>query len=194
MTSKTQTLRFLILSDTHGQDFFDNLEDEPHWMKGNMPKADVVLHCGDLTNRGSIPDDAAAISMLSAFNAELKLVIAGNHDISLDKDASTRPEMLQTHRKVINMWTGHVAKAANIHYLTEGFRKWALRYHRFLKHADCLKIPSLWKMIPLSPFTHPHIRPNSTTEHLAIRVATIVLVLYRIPGTEQRVIHLPTSS
>jgi predicted phosphodiesterase len=123
MTSKTQTLRFLILSDTHGHDFFDDLEGEPHWVQGDMPKADVVLHCGDLTNRGSIPDNAAAISMLSAFNAELKLVIAGNHDISLDKDASTGPEMLQTHRKVIGMWTGHRAKAAGIHYLTEGFRK-----------------------------------------------------------------------
>lgn len=50
-----------------------------------MLKVDVVLHCGDLTNCGGLATYKKALKMLHALNAELKLVISGNHDLDLDK-------------------------------------------------------------------------------------------------------------
>lgn len=70
------TTTFLILSDTHDDAFPDS---------STMPKVDVVLHCGDLTMIGGLGNYQRAIAKLQAIDAELKLVIAGNHDVSLDQ-------------------------------------------------------------------------------------------------------------
>lgn len=69
------TTKLLVLSDTHDQ--HDNI--------GELPPVDVIIHCGDLTQIGGLSNYRRAIQYLSRSNAELKLVIAGNHDISLDK-------------------------------------------------------------------------------------------------------------
>lgn len=66
--------RFLIMSDTHGNE-----------LPSSLPECDVVLHCGDLTEDGSPESISAALQALGKVKAELKLVIAGNHDIALDK-------------------------------------------------------------------------------------------------------------
>ncbi|KAF2110013.1 Metallo-dependent phosphatase-like protein [Lophiotrema nucula] len=66
-------IRFLILSDTHG-----------HKLPSNYPECDVVLHCGDLTEDGSPESIASALESLGNIKAELRLAIAGNHEISLD--------------------------------------------------------------------------------------------------------------
>lgn len=68
--------RFLIISDTHGL--------------GNLPasitnqQADVAIHCGDLTAESKIDEFKASIRLLQAVKAPLKLVIAGNHDFTID--------------------------------------------------------------------------------------------------------------
>jgi predicted phosphodiesterase len=63
---------FLILSDTHDDAFPDPASLPPH-------KIDVVLHCGDLTMIGGLSNYKRAIANIKAIDAELKLVIAGNH-------------------------------------------------------------------------------------------------------------------
>jgi hypothetical protein len=45
---------------------------------------DVFIHCGDLTQYGGLPSFRRAIEDIKTVNAELKLVIAGNHDVNLD--------------------------------------------------------------------------------------------------------------
>ncbi|KAI4929266.1 uncharacterized protein J4E92_004930 [Alternaria infectoria] len=72
--SLSTPVRFLILSDTHGAELPENL-----------PPCDVLLHCGDLTEDGTPDSISAALQTLGKVEAKLKLVIAGNHDISLDK-------------------------------------------------------------------------------------------------------------
>jgi predicted phosphodiesterase len=62
------------MSDTHSAD-----------LPLTLPESDVVLHCGDLTEDGSPTSIAQAFQALSQVKAELRLVIAGNHEISLDK-------------------------------------------------------------------------------------------------------------
>ncbi|KAJ5328296.1 hypothetical protein N7452_008686 [Penicillium brevicompactum] len=77
--------RICMISDTH-----TSTPNPPH-MTGNayrspLPKADVLLHAGDLTKVGYRVENEAMIAMLKDADAELKLVIAGNHDITLDEE------------------------------------------------------------------------------------------------------------
>jgi predicted MPP superfamily phosphohydrolase len=65
--------RLLVISDTHGMDL--NLADI---------RADVAIHCGDLTNRSKLNEFRTTINILKGIDAPLKLAIAGNHDFTLD--------------------------------------------------------------------------------------------------------------
>lgn len=69
--------RFLILSDTHGAEL--SSETLP------IHRADVAIHCGDLTNESRLEDFDTTIRLLRQLNAPLKLVIPGNHDFALDE-------------------------------------------------------------------------------------------------------------
>lgn len=70
--------RFLILSDTHDLD-----------LPSTLPACDVVLHCGDLTENSTPDSISNALVSLGGIPAELRLAIAGNHDIFLDEDYCT---------------------------------------------------------------------------------------------------------
>lgn len=72
------TVKIMIISDTHGASSLPG--------QAELPKVDILLHCGDLTNRGQLHEYESTVSLLSSIDAELKLVIAGNHDITLDAD------------------------------------------------------------------------------------------------------------
>ncbi|PHH70400.1 hypothetical protein CDD80_6046 [Ophiocordyceps camponoti-rufipedis] len=49
-----------------------------------LPRGDVLIHAGDLTNQGSHSELSRAVSWLEAADFEAKIVIAGNHDVTLD--------------------------------------------------------------------------------------------------------------
>lgn len=51
-----------------------------------LPKADVAIHCGDLTRIGGLADFKTTFTMMREINAPLKLMIPGNHDLCLDPD------------------------------------------------------------------------------------------------------------
>ncbi|CAK7215036.1 hypothetical protein SCUCBS95973_002339 [Sporothrix curviconia] len=74
--------KLLVLSDTHGGRF------PPDYRPPTS--ADVVLHCGDLTEESKIAEFLTTLDMLKAFGAPLTLVIAGNHDFTLDLPAFHR--------------------------------------------------------------------------------------------------------
>ncbi|KAK1986395.1 Metallo-dependent phosphatase-like protein [Colletotrichum cereale] len=64
--------RIFIISDTHGLRL--------HYRH----QADVVIHCGDLTNESNLEEYRNLIKDLSSVEAPLKLVVPGNHDFTLD--------------------------------------------------------------------------------------------------------------
>ena len=68
------TTRILIISDTHGTNPIDT----------QLPPVDLVIHCGDLTQESKLEEYKQAILLLKSLSAPLKLVIAGNHDFTLD--------------------------------------------------------------------------------------------------------------
>lgn len=101
MTSAGIKTRICMVSDTH------TCSPNPPQQSDNpyrypLPKADILLHAGDLTKVGYLVEHEETVAMLKAADAELKLVIAGNHDITLDEEHFTsfgyrrhrRPERL----------------------------------------------------------------------------------------------------
>lgn len=63
-------MRILHISDTHGQ----------HKMLGHLPKADVLVHSGDVTNHGTVEELADFIGWLQSLPYRHKVFVAGNHD------------------------------------------------------------------------------------------------------------------
>ncbi|KAI0884060.1 Metallo-dependent phosphatase [Annulohypoxylon maeteangense] len=70
---QTRRTRFVCISDTHN-------------CTVKLPKGDVLIHCGDLTNQGSFSELKKQVTWLEKADFECKLVIAGNHDLTLDTD------------------------------------------------------------------------------------------------------------
>nr|OQO22404.1 hypothetical protein B0A51_12203 [Rachicladosporium sp. CCFEE 5018] len=120
---------FLIISDTHNFEIASAEEGCPLAQK--MPRVDVLLHCGDLTQVGGLSAYRKALELLGPIDAELKLVIPGNHDISLDGehwathlDEDDEPE---EHDQAVEIMTGKLATDAGVTYLTEGTHHFTLK-------------------------------------------------------------------
>lgn len=131
--------RILILSDTHCQQP-RSAKDElgstsQHAYRQPLPEADIVLHAGDLTQSGYMNEYYETLATLKDHPAELKLVIAGNHDITLDKEFYT--EKLKKHGfhtgnrqdvdAVEELWCGEDARKHGLIYLAEGTRSFKLQ-------------------------------------------------------------------
>lgn len=85
--TKPVKTRILIISDTHSAPLASNGNPPPFPpFKHPLPTADLLIHCGDLTMAGGLHEYHAALDMIQLIDAPIKLVIAGNHDLSLDQD------------------------------------------------------------------------------------------------------------
>ncbi|TMW66287.1 hypothetical protein Poli38472_004052 [Pythium oligandrum] len=67
------TLRVVCISDTHGK--HRNVQ---------VPDGDVLIHCGDFTNKGTHQEIKDFNDWIGTLPHRHKIVIAGNHDLSLD--------------------------------------------------------------------------------------------------------------
>ncbi|KAK2762209.1 hypothetical protein FQN54_001218 [Arachnomyces sp. PD_36] len=108
--------------------------------------ADVAIHCGDLTEESKIEEFRTTLQLLKNIDAPLKLVIAGNHDFTMDIPAykkkvaeleareSVEPELL---RKVYGDYGEarrlfEEAKAEGITFLDEGTHRFRLQNNALL--------------------------------------------------------------
>lgn len=129
MASTIKT-RFLVISDTHG----DGLLHKP------TGKFDVAIHCGDLTEESKLEEIKTSLNMMLEIDAPLKLIIAGNHDFSMDiptfRDKLADNTTTEDSALVRNtygdfgearaMFETEAAKAAGIVFLDEGNYKFCL--------------------------------------------------------------------
>lgn len=132
MQQSTIATKFLIISDTHNFQF-DELATSACPLQLPTPKVDVLLHCGDLTHCGGVSSFKKALKMLGSIDAELKLVIPGNHDLELDKeywnaqiDYDGNPEDPEDHHLSVKVMTGQLAASAGVTYLNEGTHSFTL--------------------------------------------------------------------
>ena len=137
----------MLVSDTHQVPLAADAYDRRPF-QAPLPRADILIHAGDLSNHGSVAGLAVTYRWLRQADAELKLVIAGNHDVGLDEakllgwrrdrapvsNAGRSKMSLEQEREVHaelktarEMWTGEEARAAGIRYLEEGTYEFELR-------------------------------------------------------------------
>lgn len=125
--------RICMISDTHNA-VPKTKTFTAYGFREPLPPCDVLLHAGDLTMSGELHEYKLAIGYLSQAAADLKIVIAGNHDTSLDPEykgpwgpGDTSRERDELNMNAKDMWTNESAKAAGIIYLEEGTRTFQLK-------------------------------------------------------------------
>ncbi|KAB8236396.1 Metallo-dependent phosphatase-like protein [Aspergillus alliaceus] len=102
--------RFVCVSDTHGY--------TPAEAGFKLPAGDVLIHAGDLTNQGRIDELRKTVDWIAAADFEVKIVICGNHDITLDPNFYTEHgskfhgNRLEDHQKCIEVVTAAVASSS----------------------------------------------------------------------------------
>ncbi|GAB7360530.1 hypothetical protein MBLNU230_g8479t1 [Neophaeotheca triangularis] len=133
--AKTATVktRVLIISDTHcaalskREGGLSTYPTPP--FESPLPSADLLIHCGDLTHTGEEGEYHQCLDMLREIDAPVKLVIAGNHDLSLDKyfllshrEQSSEDEVVVKWQRMRDLWTspGGRAESEGITFLDEG--------------------------------------------------------------------------
>jgi calcineurin-like phosphoesterase family protein len=70
-------IRLVCLSDTHG--LHDSISEE-------IPEGEILVHCGDFTNTGEREQIESFLRWMSGQPHRYKVLIAGNHDITLQVD------------------------------------------------------------------------------------------------------------
>ncbi|EEH39142.1 hypothetical protein PAAG_01604 [Paracoccidioides lutzii Pb01] len=80
-TPSQRPIRVVCISDTHDRRL------------DSVPDGDLLLHAGDMTNRGTRRDIQATVDWLKTLPHAKKVVVAGNHDGWLDKGVRGRIEL-----------------------------------------------------------------------------------------------------
>ena len=117
--------------------------------------ADVAIHCGDLTEESKLDEFRSSLRLLKEISAPLKLVIAGNHDFTMDisifkkKVADAKPSLDPDLVKKIYGDYGEAkrlfdeAKDAGIQFLDEGNHQFLLNNGALLNVFASPWTPSL---------------------------------------------------
>ncbi|KAJ7794641.1 Metallo-dependent phosphatase-like protein [Mycena olivaceomarginata] len=116
--------RFVLLSDTHTK-------------RCDVPDGDVLLHSGDLTERGTLKELRSTMEWLYALPHRVKIIIAGNHDSAVHREwYEENWQELSLHRSsdapepadaVLDLLKGPQAVTANIVYLEDEEYKFKVR-------------------------------------------------------------------
>lgn len=129
-------IRVVCISDTHTQ-------------TRSIPPGDLLIHCGDLGDKGSIQEIQAQLSWLNCLPHPRKVVVAGNHDTYLDPksrttlSASDKEGMLDwgdlqylQHSQIALFFPERAARALKIYGAPQipacGGREFAFQYERGL--------------------------------------------------------------
>ncbi|OOF97211.1 hypothetical protein ASPCADRAFT_514217 [Aspergillus carbonarius ITEM 5010] len=152
----------LLLSDTH------TLPPHPPLTTSNayrtpLPPADILIHAGDLTKVGYRHEHITILQTLLSHPAPLKLIIPGNHDITLDEPYYNRighlrhkyrtdhtapsatsgsenvsagkaqPGRMESPAEIKELYTGKEAREKGVRYLEEGMHRFELDGGRVLR-------------------------------------------------------------
>lgn len=125
------TVRLVLLSDTH------TLHDEMR-----IPDGDVLIHAGDLLNRGTLRELATAAEFLRSLPHRAKVLIAGNHDWCLQDDPALAEPMLEG----ITYLRDREAEVAGLRIYGSPWQPWFFGWAFNLRRGA--EIRAKWDLIP----------------------------------------------
>ncbi|KAH6953135.1 Metallo-dependent phosphatase-like protein [Fusarium avenaceum] len=180
--------RIVCISDTHN-------------CQVKLPKGDVVIHAGDLTNQGTHAELTKTVTWLEKQDFEAKIVIAGNHDLTLDREFYAEHGLYfhnnnpQSHDECLRLFTA----SPSITYLSHEsttislrspsgphtqfkifgspysprFGLWAFYYDAPQNPSNWSDLTSLWQSIPLdTDIVVTHTPPRTHCDETDERRAT----------------------
>lgn len=125
-------MKFVCIADTHGQH---------HSLK--LPKADVIIHAGDISRRGEISEVRDFLNWFTELDFKYKLFIAGNHDFYFER--TTQEEINKIIPENIIYLNDSGTSINNINIwgspISPWFFNWAFNRHRgepIAKHWDLI--------------------------------------------------------
>ena len=98
-------MKFTFISDTHS--LHDRLA---------LDSGDMLIHCGDLTNKGSLEDVESFANFIGKQDFRHKIVIAGNHDFCFEDDRANEAEQILKEQEIIYLNDSGIE--------IEGFKIW----------------------------------------------------------------------
>jgi predicted phosphodiesterase len=90
-------MKLSIISDTH--ELHHNVK---------VPEGDILIHCGDWTNRGEAPAFDRFLTWFAGQPHKHKVFIAGNHELTLEGDSR---------ESALNVIKEYTNKHSNLHFL-----------------------------------------------------------------------------
>jgi Icc-related predicted phosphoesterase len=125
---------FLTLSDTHGK----------HGLLKNLPKADAIIHAGDVSSSGSEHSVVDFMNWFSDLDYEFKIFIAGNHDFYFERESTSYLKKMIPANLIYLNDSGVTINGINIwgSPITPWFYDWAFNRERGVE------INKHWKLIP----------------------------------------------
>ncbi len=128
-------MKFIAISDTHGLH-----------TKLQLPAGDVLLHAGDVCNRGTEKEALDFIHWFSAQDYQYKIFIAGNHDFYFEKTAFELINKIIPDNVIYLCDSGIQIEGINIwgSPVSPWFYNWAFNRYR---GSDIYKH---WKKIPIN--------------------------------------------
>lgn len=125
-------MKITFISDTHGK--HDQLV---------IPKTDLLIHAGDLSSRGTLPEIQQFLDWFAALPVKHKVFIGGNHDFLLERSAAMFKSML----------TDDYIYLENSETIIEGIKIWGSpvtpRFFDWAFNRDRgEQIAQYWEMIP----------------------------------------------
>ena len=147
-TGRTQKIRIVCISDTHNAAPGEGY---------TLPKGDILIHAGDLTNNGQPSELDKALKWLREANYDVKIVVAGNHDLALDEGYGTLSDEAVKLRQALRkdggiVYLEHESMKVNVKgaevsifgspfSIAAGEKQWAFQY-------PASQAEKLWSAIP----------------------------------------------
>lgn len=138
MIPETQPLKIVLLSDTENQHYALPVEDG----KILGIEGDILIHAGDFTMQGTMPEVLGFNRWLSRLSYDHKIVIAGNHDHGFAKDPETFRELLTNAIYLENSG----AEVAGLKVWGSPITPW--NHNMSFNEQDPAKLAALWAQIP----------------------------------------------
>lgn len=133
-------VRFVCMSDTHSK------TDKLHHP---VPEGDVFLHAGDFTRRGTLDEATKFNEWLGTLPHPHKVIIAGNHELLLDKVVSTYTKSVNPNDVLTNATSYLYGSGTSVYGIKIYGAPWTPIYHVMafnLQRGDPLR--KKWSAIP----------------------------------------------
>ena len=128
-----------------------------------LPGGECLVHAGDLSGKGTIPEIQTFLEWFASLNYQHKIFIAGNHDHLFEKDPSLAESMVSDYPGMVYLNDSGVE--------IEGIRFWGSPvtpyFHNWAFNRFPDRIAQHWEMIPEdTDFLITHGPPKSILDQL----------------------------